>query len=65
LDEGKSLKHVKEAGKWTSMHVAALYGAFEHSEVDEETRQAGDAWANSLGQTNVIRPKRFQNGSRS
>jgi integrase len=63
LAEGKSLKHVKEAGRWKSMHVAVLYGAFEKSEVDDETRRTGETWANSLGQSNVIRPKRFQNGS--
>lgn len=49
LAEGKSLKHVKEAGKWKSMHVATLYGAFEHSEVDDDTRQIGEQWVTKLG----------------
>ncbi len=49
FDKGRSLKFVKEAGKWKSMVVASLYGAFEHSEIDDQTRQDGQEWADTLG----------------
>jgi integrase len=52
LKQGYSLAHVKSGGRWKSGRVVAeLYGHLEHSEVDEITRRAGEAWAKGLGQT--------------
>lgn len=49
LLEGKSLAHVKAAGRWKSMKpVAELYGTFAHDEVAKATREAGDQWARKL-----------------
>ena len=50
LKAGKSLAHVKAAGKWKTIRVVAeLYGAFESSEVDDDVLQVGDQWAAKLG----------------
>lgn len=66
LDAGKSLKHLKEAGRWENITVPAmLYGHLEHSEVDDETRRIGEGWASNLGKSkdNIVQIKR-QNGAR-
>lgn len=50
LREGKSLAHVKAAGRWATIRVVAeLYGAFEHSEVDADTQRIADEWGKERG----------------
>jgi integrase len=49
LAAGKSLAHVKAAGRWKTIRVVAeLYGHLEHSEVAQEATAIGEQWLEQL-----------------
>jgi integrase len=49
LHAGKSLAHVKAAGRWKTIRVVGeLYGHLEHSEVADEATAVGEAWLSNL-----------------
>ncbi len=58
LDEGRSLKEVKEAGRWKTIKVPdMIYGHLEHSAVDERARAIGEKWAaENMKTADVVKP---------
>ncbi len=46
LEQGGTLKELKEAGRWKTIKVPdMIYGHLEHSQVDDKARQIGEDWA--------------------
>jgi integrase len=64
LDQGKTLKEVKEAGRWKTMEAVGIYSHLERSRVDDEARNIGENWAEkNLRSADVISPSfRANNG---
>lgn len=58
LNSGKTLKHIKEAGRWKSMKMVERYTHLERNEVDEETRREGDVWGEAMARAGNIVPLR-------
>ena len=58
LEQGATLKEVKEAGRWKSIKVVdAIYGHLEHGKVDAQARRIGEDWAKEqAGKGEVIKP---------
>ncbi len=58
LAEGRSLKELKEAGRWKTIKVPdMIYGHLEHSQVDDQAREIGDKWAaETMQKGDVVSP---------
>ena len=56
LEQGGTLKELKEAGRWKTIKVPdMIYGHLEHSKVDARVRRIGEEWANEqAGKGEVI-----------
>ena len=58
LEQGMTLKEVKEAGRWASIKMPdMIYGHLEHVKVDEDVRRLGEEWLEEMGNKGeVVRP---------
>ncbi|MGO9544429.1 MAG: tyrosine-type recombinase/integrase [Rhodomicrobium sp.] len=58
LEQGGTLKELKEAGRWKTIKVPdMIYGHLEHSKVDAQARQISENWAKEqAGKGEVIKP---------
>jgi integrase len=57
LGEGRSLKEVKEAGRWKTMRAVEIYAHLEHSAVDDMARDIGEDWFEKAMQAGeVLKP---------
>lgn len=58
LEQGWTLKQVKEAGRWKSTKMPdMIYGHLEHSEIDASARELGEKWLEDMGNKGeIIRP---------
>jgi hypothetical protein len=55
LRDGKSLKFLKDAGRWATIKMPAQrYGHLERSEVDQEVREMGQRWAGDQKPADVV-----------
>lgn len=56
LNDGKSLKHLKEAGRWKTIKMPAQrYGHLERSEVDESVNDLADRWSKDRDPEKVVK----------
>lgn len=59
LEQGMTLKEVKEAGRWKSIKMPdRIYGHLENHKVDADVRELGEQWHGDMGEKGeVLRPE--------